>query len=698
MLSVTARKLRRLRAARNLTPRGAKKIPGGPAAAHGGRLTPIAHGTQGDSVGVKNQGESYVGFIDLEIGKPRSSEPYVGKVDERPEEPRSGESNVQLVEIEKTAPKQDPYVGKVKSKRKTRCVGSAMLSECMGMWEVVLLPHVMLSFKRLFRKVNAGEYGKVYITATEENCRDLLWFCERYDIEIKMFLGATADGKVIEDRSMGMRVLTKRAQAYDERCESVFDILEGKYVIPDGLRMRMPARAYQEQAAAMCLAMGSLLLADELGLGKTVSAIRLLADKRALPAIVVCPAHLPSHWVQQIGKFLPTLRCHVLKKGSVYRFPGAWPDVIITSYYKLRGWADTLAGKARTIVFDECQELRRSVSDKYKASQHVAESTDFKMGLSATPIYNLGDEFFSVFGVLKPHALGARDEFLREWCISAATQNNSDRASIKEPKAFGTHLRESGMMLRRTREDVGRELLPLNRVVHEIETDSSVMEGVKGKAIELANVILAQSGDATRHERMRAAAEFSNKLRQATGIAKAPYLASFLKMLIGEERRSVVCFLWHREVYSIILEALKDLRPAMYTGSESASKKNKEKDRFIRGDTPLMLMSLRSGSGLDGLQHMCSTTVTGELDWSPGAMEQCVGRVYRDGQLKPVFSYYPVARDGADPIMLDVLGLKKSQIEGVRDPSGKLVIEKTVDPEHIKKLARGYLKAVRSRG
>lgn len=83
--------------------------------------------------------------------------------------------------------------------------------------------------------------------------------------------------------------------------------------------------------------------------------------------------------------------------------------------------------------------------------------------------------------------------------------------------------------------------------------------------------------------------------------------------------------------------------------------------------------------------------VFGELDWSPGVLEQCVGRAHRDGQLDPVFAYYLTAMDGVDPIMIDILGLKRQQIRGVRDPNGSLVLPKTVDPNHIKKLAEAYL-------
>ncbi|KKL66074.1 hypothetical protein LCGC14_2148600, partial [marine sediment metagenome] len=136
---------------------------------------------------------------------------------------------------------------------------------------------------------------------------------------------------------------------------------------------------------------------------------------------------------------------------------------------------------------------------------------------------------------------------------------------------------------------------------------------------------------------------------------------------------------------------LEDLDPAWYTGSESPAKKRKEKARFMAGKTKLLIMSLRSGTGLNGLQNGCATAVFGELDWSPGVHEQCIGRLQRDGQERPVFAYFLIADEGSDPIVCDVLGIKTAQVEGIRDPTGPLVTMRDVDPDHIKKLARAFL-------
>src|SRR3546814_6387862 len=96
----------------------------------------------------------------------------------------------------------------------------------------------------------------------------------------------------------------------------------------------------------------------------------------------------------------------------------------------------------------------------------------------------------------------------------------------------------------------------------------------------------------------------------------------------------------------------------MYTGSETTGQKDREKQRFLDGDTDVLIMSLRSGAGVDEIQHRCSTGVFGELDWSPGIHQQCIWRLDRDGQKNPVTAFFLVTDDGSDPPMMEVNGIK----------------------------------------
>ncbi len=530
-------------------------------------------------------------------------------------------------------------------------------------------PHVILRLKRVFGKASPVAVATVRLSDTEENARDLLWFLDRYPMEV-------------DDR----KYLERRAAQHKARTEAIQDLLTGKYE-PPTFALAHPPRRYQRLAAEVLLRGQSLLLADDVGLGKTVTAICTLTDPRTLPALVVTLAHLPRQWQDEIKLFAPALRTHVVRKSKPYdvRVDGAFPDVLLLNYHKLKGWADVLGSKIKSVVFDEVQELRHRGSAKYEAAAIVAGAAKFKLGLSATPIYNYGGEIWNVLDVLRPGALGEHEEFLREWCAPGM-----DPPRIVDPRAFGTWAREQGIVLRRTRASVGRELPALTKVPHHVDSDAHVLDRIGSSAAELARVILQQNEE-HRGQRMQASEALATMLRQATGIAKAAFVADFVRLLVESGER-VVLFGWHREVYGVWMDRLADLKPALFTGSESGSQKEAARARFVDRETDILIMSLRAGAGLDGLQHVCRTIVFGELDWSPGVHEQCIGRVYRDGQKEPVVAYFLVADHGADPVIADALHLKRLQVDGVRDPFAEIVEAQDSGEGRVRKLAEDYLR------
>lgn len=544
-------------------------------------------------------------------------------------------------------------------------------------WVIETEPQVALRLKRVFQKVNKNQFGKLTLSASAENTRELAWFLQRYPM--KLDGGDQARLEELTEEHRQTEMLVSQVQA-------------GDYVAPE-FDLAIQPREYQRIAADLAMKTGRLLIADDVGLGKTCDAICTFTDPSNLPALVVTLAHLPKQWAREIEKFAPKLRTHVIKKGTVYDICKGkrgekllFPDVIVINYHKLGGWAETLAGVVKTVVYDEVQELRRTESLKYAAAEHVSEGASLRIGLSATPIFNYGGEIFAVLSAIEPGCLGQRDEFMREWCDSYM----ADRPKIRDPKAFGSYLREQGLMIRRTRSDVGRELEPLTKIVQAVEADTEALSKIEDSAAELAKIILSQN-TLKKGVKMHAAEELSNIVRQATGIAKAPYVADFVRML-AEAEEPVLLYCWHREVYSILNAKLADLGPVMYTGSESPNQKQAAKEAFLNGESKILMMSLRAGAGLDGLQFKCRTVVFGELDWSPGVHEQCIGRVHRDGQTDPVMAYFLLSDYGSDPVMLDVLGVKKSQSQGIRDPNADLIETAQASIPDVKRLAESFLK------
>lgn len=549
-------------------------------------------------------------------------------------------------------------------------------------WTISCEPHVRNRLRRVFPQVSQRAGDHISITSTPENARDLLWFTQRYPLDIN---------------KKDLKQLKCLGQEHEETETAVQTLLNAIHP-PQDFELAVPARDYQKVAANLMMLKSGLLLVDDVGLGKTASAICGMCRAENLPVLVVTLTHLPEQWEAEIKKFAPSLTVHILKSGQPYPLvPKArsrskqetlfeqdeprMPDVIISNYHKLSGWAETLAGVVRYVVFDEAQELRHPDSNKYAGAKHIASKAKLRIGLSATPIYNMGVEFFHVIEVLLPGCLGSREEFTREWC--------GNEGQISDPKVFGAYLRREGIMLRRTRKDVGRELPPCSSILQTIQTNSAVLDRIRSSAVELAKVILASQQN-YRGEKFRASEEFNMLLRQATGVAKAPFVAEFVRMLLASEEK-VILYGWHRDVYAIWMELLAEFKPMLYTGSESPKQKQTAKDAFVNGDCRLLIISLRAGAGLDGLQRVCKVGVFGEIDWSPGVHVQCIGRYHRDEQDDPSVAYYLLSDDGSDPVIADLLGLKRGQIEGVVDPDAELVEQLAVEPGSIKRLARVYL-------
>lgn len=375
-------------------------------------------------------------------------------------------------------------------------------------WVIDARPDVAIRIRRLFPKARSG---RITLMATPEVSRDLEWLCERYDFAVQPF------GE-----------LERRANAHRDAEIAVARIMAG--ALGPRVSLALPPREYQEQAAQLALATHGTLVADDVGLGKTVTSICMLVDPRARPALVVTLTHLPGQWAREIKRFAPELSVMIVKDGKpapVVGKDGTAPDVIIINYHKLAKWADHLAGVVRGVVFDEVQELRHEDSKKYDAARQIVGKSSVRMGLSATPIYNYGGEIYNVVSVLRPGELGSRDEFCREWCT-----DSGQKAKLKDPKAFGTYMRTNGFMIRRTRADVARELPPLSTIVHQVESDPKIMAEARRSVHGFARALLAR--ETGFEERGRAVRELDWRLRLATGVAKAEYVAGFVQLLLEE--------------------------------------------------------------------------------------------------------------------------------------------------------------------
>lgn len=534
-------------------------------------------------------------------------------------------------------------------------------------WTFRTDPEVTRRLKRLFVGAK-GQFGEIKIPHTNDTAADVLWFLERYPHSMNP-----------EHHRLLKRIVTSQR----ESAKMVREILTTEE-LPQPANLALPLRQYQVQAVELAKLKEAYLLGDDMGLGKTASAIGLIANSEARPALVVCATHVQQQWVDQFRKFCPSLRCHVIKQRDSYVLPQH--DVTIITYSKLDAWADRRRWNA--VIYDEVQELRAGdQTKKGKAAAHLARNSRFRLGLSATPVYNYAGEVWNVMQAIEPDALGTFNEFIAEWA------GGDYRGRVKDAEALGAFLRNQQLYLRRTRRDVGRELPPILKITQTIGSDAKKFDHhFEKKSMHLARVVL--EGAFT--ERGQAARQLDTMLRQATGISKAPFVAEFVREL-AENGQKIVLAGWHREVFTVWQNIFREagIHSVMYTGSESPSQKIAAVDQFVKGRAQVFIMSLRSGAGLDGLQQVSDTVVFGELDWSPKVMDQLTGRLHRDGQVSNVTAFYLVSDEGSDPIVAGILGIKDAQSTAITDPElmkhDVAAMDSGVPETHSAELARKWL-------
>jgi hypothetical protein len=539
-----------------------------------------------------------------------------------------------------------------------------------GMWRIRLKPHVSLRFKQMFPSIKKGDVSPFHLVDRPDTAVDLEWFFSRYPVTLSDAAADRLRTGVAESRRR--EEARDAILAGDWRPGAAVGFKEGRAPFP-----------YQARAAALARETGRLLLLDDVGLGKTISSLAVIADGEHLPAAIVVQPHLSSQWIANYINDFTHLRAHEIKTTKPYRLPHA--DVYVFRYSNIAGWADYAAdADFKAVIFDEIQELRHGdKTSKGRAAQAFVASRPLVMGLTATPIYNYGSEIFNVVELIAPGAFGSWDEFLTEWC-----RPHGNHWVVKDPGALGSYLQESAIALRRTEdsEEVKSQLPPLNRVIFEVDWNTDDAQDDQALRRALAQRVL--HGSFT--DRGQAARELDLMMRQMTGVAKARSVAAYVRMLV-EAGEPVLLAGWHREVYSIWLKALADLNPVMFTGTESQNKKREAKAAFMDGRSKVMIMSLRSGAGLDGLQHRAAHVVYGELDWSPQVHVQVTGRLRRRGQKRQVTAHFLHVDNGSDPVLMETLGLKASQSHGILNPYSSGPTEQQQDQTRMQRLARQVL-------
>lgn len=522
-------------------------------------------------------------------------------------------------------------------------------------WELTGDRDMIMVGTKLFPGADQRGGHRLLFTANPRIFQDLVWLMQRYPLRV---VDRAAFEEAFRECTAFLVKRIRANKAFENRAAGA----DGERIAlkaPATFHGSLADRPWQEEGLAHMVANPRTILGDDLGLGKTVQFLALLAQLEKWPALIVCETHNQVQWIKQSCKFLG-----IDEDGGrlkLHRIRGTNPSaglpqahIYVTHYGLLRHWRQELVDAGIQVIgFDEIQALRKHDSQKYFAATDIAWRAEHVVGLSDTPIYGYGIEMWSVMNAVDQQCLGTRDQFMRQWCANSV--------QVTDPDALGDYLRREGLLIRRTKEMVKSKVPPVHPMTYWVDGDESTFNRLNVDAHRLRAEAANQN---TAFDRARLEEAADNAERKATGIAKAADVIALVKALVADGER-VLLGAWHHEVVDLYVEALKDIGVGCFTGRQDTTQKENVKDAFIAGTIKVLIMNLRSGAGVDGLQHVCRIFVAGELDWSPQVHRQIIGRLHREGQALQVLAYFVVSQFGKDPKMMEVLGAKMAQYYGV---------------------------------
>jgi len=445
---------------------------------------------------------------------------------------------------------------------------------------------------------------------------------------------------------------------------------------------------YQEETArkVMKYFRGRAILADEVGLGKTIEAGLILKEYllRGLvrTVLVLAPSSLVHQWREELsGKFGISFAStqDELFKQDPERF---WAQpFILASLQTARSKRHFPALTSRNydlVVVDEAHHLKNRATQNWKLVNAVRKT--FLLLLTATPVQNSLEELYNLVTLLRPGHLKTRKAFLAEFTTRGHPTDPRNREKLRQL------LQE--VMVRNTRSVTQLRLPPRSALTVRLSpgpAEADFYQGVSRlvatqasrtdlpavaklsfrKLLEAAGSSPAaalrmlerwqERGHNDLSERLRELLDLGRRIRRG---AKARKLVELVQAAPAQKIVFVNYLASLEHLESVLAE--QRIPYVTYTGALTPAQKQAALASF-RDGCPVLLATGTGGEG-HNLQF-CHVMLNYDLPWNPMEIEQRIGRLHRIGQEKEVQVYNFCAAGSIEDHILEVLDKKINMFE-----------------------------------
>jgi superfamily II DNA or RNA helicase len=426
---------------------------------------------------------------------------------------------------------------------------------------------------------------------------------------------------------------------------------------------------------------GTAILADEVGLGKTIEAGLIAKELEirglARQILIIVPAPLREQWQQELrDKF----GIESLIVTSRYQSRNA-PVLIMSRQLALNLRQQLHQYEWDLLIADEAHKLAGRTA---RATRELMDGLNarYRLFLTATPVQNDLTELYRLVNMVRPGTLGTEREFRSRYVSSSDPRQPANPADLRQLV--------SQVMIRTTRAQAGLDKVkrlpvdvPIDLPVHEKRAYDLVLHVLRavltGPGQHLQRDGLAKRltmSPAGMYESVRRAISKTEGITEQTLLEELAELASIAgptirqRVLVDLTRQwiqdpgkgKVLIFTQETRVLSDLVELLasEGLEAVAYHGGLGAQAKNAALASF-RGTVPVMISTEAGAEGLN-LQH-ANAVINYDLPWNPMRIEQRIGRVHRVTQRRDVHVANFYARGTVDENVYRILKEKLRMFE-----------------------------------
>jgi len=446
---------------------------------------------------------------------------------------------------------------------------------------------------------------------------------------------------------------------------------------------------FQEETARKILKTfhGRALLADEVGLGKTIEACMVLKEyiQRGMVknALILAPTPLVSQWKGELkdkfGLDFPSSD----DPGSSSRSSSLWKQDFILASINLakskKNFPMVSQREYDMVIVDEAHHLKNRNTLNWKLINSLKKK--FLLLLTATPVENNLMELYNIVTLLKPGQLKTASAFRQEFMTRGDPTDPQNRSRLKDllgqvmirnTRAFA-RIDIPPRFARTVKVSPGPAEIELYQKINTLIKAVSMADKGAGHRLLLKN-LLAEAGSSPLAVKMTLSRIFEKKVMlpgqedilhsidDLCNSIKTTSKDKFLLDLLRSNPGKMILFVKYRGTLDHLSGFLREkgIAHSLFHGSMD----NRTKDDQIRSfeeERDILLTTEIGGEGRN--LQFCHQMVNYDLPWNPMKIEQRIGRIHRIGQKHEVSIYNLCAAGSIEDYILEILDRKINMFE-----------------------------------